>query len=87
MTAPACGRTLLKKSLLAVAIAVGFTFCLVQSLVTFVAWWQGELAVPDILDWFWIGLMPVCFAAYVRYFSIFRSGCRACTPPRHPPVP
>jgi hypothetical protein len=81
MTTPAPPTAFLRRALLAVAIAVVFTFALLQSVVTTVAWWQGKLAHPDAWDWLWIGLMPVCVFVYVRYFSIFRGGCRACAPP------
>jgi hypothetical protein len=66
-----------RKALTAFAIVIVFSFCLIQSLATTVAWWRGDLVQPNAWDWLWIGLMPVCLFVYIPYFSIFRAGCGA----------
>jgi H+/Cl- antiporter ClcA len=57
---------------------------LVQALTVTVAWWRNELPEPQAADWFWIVLLPVLIAIYLRYFSVFRSDCRACLPENRP---
>jgi len=47
---------------------------LLQSLVTAVRWWQGEIAVMEAIDWLWLGLLLPMLYVYLRYVSIF--GCR-----------
>jgi hypothetical protein len=62
-----------------------FGFALVESLHTAVDWWQGRLAEPELREWFWLLLLPLLIAVYLRFFSIFNPGCRACQPPPDEP--
>ena len=55
----------------------------IQSLTVTVAWWRNELQAMHAADWFWILLLPVLIGIYLRFFSIFRSDCRACLPDDH----
>ena len=50
---------------------------LLQSLVTAVRWWQGEIAVMEASDWLWLSLLPPMLYVYLRYVSIF--GCKQPT--------
>lgn len=52
----------------------------IQSLTVTVAWWRHELHAMHAADWFWILLFPLLIVIYLRFFSIFRPGCRACLP-------
>lgn len=58
-----------------------FGFLLIESLHVAVDWWQGRLANPGWREMFWLLLLPVLLVIFVRYFSIFRPGCRACALP------
>ncbi len=59
---------------------VSLFFLFLQSLTATLAWQRGEM-VPEVLDWVWIGLLPLWIGIYLRYLSIFRRECRACAPP------
>lgn len=58
-----------------------FVFALIESVKVFVSWWRNELAEPNLVDWFWIGLLPVLIGIYLRFFSVFRPDCQACVLP------
>lgn len=53
---------------------------MIQSLTVTVAWWRHELPAMRVADWFWILLLPLLLGIYQRFFSIFRTDCRACLP-------
>jgi hypothetical protein len=57
----------------------------IQSLTVTVAWWRNELQAMHAADWFWILLLPILIAMYLRFFSIFRPDCRTCLPEDRPP--
>ncbi len=63
---------------------VALFFLFLQSLTTVLAWQRGEV-VPEVLDWVWIWLLPLWIGIYLRYFSIFRRECGACTMPEEKP--
>jgi len=63
---------------LGLKILIAFSFY--QFITVAVAWWQGGLDAGS-WGWSWIGLLPVWLFVYLRYYSIFRPGCRACLPP------
>ena len=68
-----------------VAFGVAFAALFLDSIVTTVRWWRGELVAPTVLDWVEIGLLPLLLFVYLRFFSIFRPDCRACEFPENPP--
>lgn len=65
---------------LRVALGVLLFVALVQSGTVALAWWRGELAEMGAREWFWLLLLPVLVALYLRYFSILRADCDACLP-------
>jgi hypothetical protein len=71
----------LLRALLWFAAWMLFGFLLIESLHVAVDWWQGQLANPGWREMFWLLLLPVLLVIFVRYFSIFRPGCRACALP------
>ncbi len=85
MTPPIRNRFMSKspvaRGLLWFAAWMLFGFVAIESIHTAVAGWRGELNQPAIADWLRLLLLPVLGFVYVRYFSIFRPGCRACLPP------
>lgn len=52
----------------------------IQSLTVTVAWWRNELPEMRAADWFSVLLLPPLIGIYLRFFSIFRPGCRTCQP-------
>lgn len=61
----------------------GFAF--LQSLLTVIAWWQGTLTDPGLLDIFWLAMAPVMAYLYLRHVSIFGSKQPACLLPQDTP--
>jgi hypothetical protein len=45
----------------------------------FAAWTRGEMGPFTFWDGFWILLLPVLIGIYLRYFSVFRKDCPACS--------
>lgn len=74
----------LARALLWFAAWMLFGFLLIESLHVAVDWWQGRLAGIGLREGLWLTLLPVLLAVYIRYFSIFRPGCRACPLPDSP---
>lgn len=60
--------------------AVAFAALLLDSLVTAVRWWRGELGAPTAFDWIEIALLPLLILVYLRYFSVLRPDCQVCAP-------
>lgn len=59
--------------------ATAFALSFLHSVKISVAWYNGELPA-GWREWLWIGLLPVWVFIYFRYYSVFRPGCRACSP-------
>lgn len=57
-------------------------FAFLQSLLTVIAWWQGTLTDPGLLDIFWLGMAPVMAYLYLRHASIFGNKQPACLLPQ-----
>lgn len=56
-----------------------------QSLLTAIAWWQGTLTDPGLLDIFWLCMAPVMAYLYLRHVSIFGRKQPACLLPQDAP--
>lgn len=67
-----------------VILGVAFAVLFLDSIVTAVHWWRGELVTPTVLDWIEIGLLPLLLFVYLRYFSIFKPECQVCELPENP---
>lgn len=74
-------RSPIARALLPLAAFMAFGFALVQSITVAVDWWQGRLVQAGWWEWLWLALLPVLIGIWLRYFSIFRPGCRACALP------
>lgn len=67
----------MKKIIVGIILWFAGGMVLIQSLVTAVRWWQGEIVVMTASDWLWLCLLPPMLYVYLRYVSIF--GCREPT--------
>ena len=74
-------RNSVARALLMFAAWMAFGFALVQSVTVAVDWWQGRLARVELWEWLWLALLPILIGIWLRYFSVFRPGCRACALP------
>lgn len=66
-------REILKR--LAIWFGCGLVF--LQSLVTALRWWSGEITEPAGWEWLWLALFPPMLYLYLRHVSIF--GCKQPT--------
>ena len=74
-------RNPITRALLLFAAWMVFGFALVKSVTVAVDWWGGRSTQADAWEWLWLALLPVLTGIWLRYFSIFRPGCRACELP------
>ena len=74
-------RRLVIRAILWLLAGVVLFLTLIQSLTVTAAWWRKELPVLGVINWFWILLLPILIGLYLRFFSVFRTDCRACLPP------
>jgi hypothetical protein len=75
-------QSFLKKVLQVFTFTIGWALLFlgfVQSAGTIAAWTRGELGAFTFWDGFWILLLPVLIGIYLRYFSVFRKDCPACS--------
>ncbi|MCC7326084.1 MAG: hypothetical protein IT521_04700 [Burkholderiales bacterium] len=52
----------------------------VQSGTVVLAWWRGDLTEIGVREAFWLLMLPVLVAVYLRHFSVLRADCDACLP-------
>jgi hypothetical protein len=58
--------------------AVVLMLTLFQSLAIAVGWWQGRIVSLGGRELFWLLLLPVLLAVYLRGFPFLRGGCAVC---------
>jgi len=61
------------------AFGVLLFVALAQAGTVALAWWRGELAQPGVADALWLLSLPVLVGVYLRWFSVLRADCTACT--------
>jgi hypothetical protein len=76
---PTATRHPLIRASLGLIAGVALLLAFIRSVSITVAWWGNELPETRAIDWFWILMLPVLIGIYLRYFSVFRPDCRACS--------